>query len=108
MTNIYLSEAEFQLLGQLDGAVLSKTRWQWSVAKRVFSVDQFGGALEGIVLAEIELPLDAEPAAPPPLMVADVTEDDRFSGSRLAVLTRSEATDLVRIVATLPGQPIQM
>src|SRR6516164_6731054 len=28
MTNMYLSQAEFELLGQVEGTTLSKTRWR--------------------------------------------------------------------------------
>jgi len=43
-------------------------------------------------LAGIELDTDAELAAcpPPPGAVAEVTNDDRFTGGRLAVVQRAE------------------
>jgi hypothetical protein len=52
-------------------------------------------------VAEIELPLDGVGPTTPPLTVADVTEDDRFSGGRLATLTRPEADDLLKTVAMM-------
>jgi CYTH domain-containing protein len=101
MTNMYLSRSEFELLGQVEGAALSKTRWHWRVGDSVFLVDQFGERLQGLVVAETELPADGVRPTTPPLAVADVTEDDRFSGGRLASLTRPEAEDLVQAVASL-------
>jgi CYTH domain-containing protein len=103
MTNLYLSESEFQMLGQVDGAALSKTRWHWTVGEDAFSVDQFHGLLRGLVLAEIERAPDGA-CPPPPLAVAEVTDDDRFSGGRLASLARSEAEILLRIAARLASE----
>jgi CYTH domain-containing protein len=105
VTNVYLTEAEFDLVGQVDGATLSKTRWHWTVAQREFSVDQFGGPLGGLVLAEIEIALGAAEPAAPPLTLADVTDDDRFSGGRLASLGPSEAADLLALVAGMTAPP---
>jgi CYTH domain-containing protein len=103
MTNMYLSEREFRLLGQVEGSVLSKTRWRWPVGERVFSVDQFDGPLEGLVLSEVEVPQDGADPTPPPLTVADLTEDDRFSGGHLASLSEPEAGDLLSLVAIMTG-----
>ena len=105
MTNMYLSQAEFELLGQVEGAALAKTRWHWTVGESVLSVDQYGESLRGLVMAEIELPMDGVGPTSPPLTVADVTQDDRFSGDRLASLTRPEAEDLLKMVATMTRVP---
>jgi len=101
MTNMYLSQSEFELLGQVEGATLSKTRWHWSPGHRRFSVDQFDERLAGLVVAETERPVDGVGPTRPPLAVADVTEDDRFSGGCLASLTLSEAEDLLKVVVMM-------
>ena len=103
MTNMYLSEPEFEFIGQLKGAELVKTRWQWSVGDTMLSVDQFGGSLSGLVLAERELSLEETAFDPPQLAVADVTEDDRFSGGRLALANPTEANVLLKVVARMTG-----
>jgi CYTH domain-containing protein len=103
MTNMYLAESEFELLRQVEGAQLRKTRWHWPLDIGELSVDVFGGRLGGLVLAEIELAADADAVPPPPLAVAEVTEDDRFSGGRLAALTPSEAEEFMNLVAQLRG-----
>ena len=77
---MYLTETEFEFIGQLEGAVLLKVRWHWTVGNTTISVDQFGGSLNGLVLAERELSPEETVSHRPPLAVADVTEDDRFSG----------------------------
>jgi CYTH domain-containing protein len=104
MTNMYLSQSEFELLGEIEGATLSKTRWHWCLGDIVLSVDQFGDRLQGLVLAEIELPVDGVSPTAPPLAVADVTVDDRFSGGHLASLTRLEAEDLLKQVTTMTAE----
>jgi hypothetical protein len=101
VTNMYLIQSEFELLGQVDGAALSKTRWRWRVGDSVFSVDEFGERLRGLVMAEIELPVDGVRPKTPPLTVAEVTRDDRFSGGRLASLTPPEAENFLKAIATM-------
>jgi CYTH domain-containing protein len=105
MTNLYLSRSEYELLGRVEGTVLSKTRWHWRVGDRVFSVDQFGQRLQGLVVAETELHVDVVGSAAPPLAVAEVTEDDRFSGGHLASLTPPEAEDLLKVVSGMTEVP---
>jgi CYTH domain-containing protein len=101
MTNMYLSQSEFELLGQVEGAELSKTRRHWSLRHRRFSVDQFGERFWGLVVAETERPMDGVGPTRPPLAVEDVTGDDRFSGGCLASLTRPEAEDLLNMVVMM-------
>jgi CYTH domain-containing protein len=101
MTNMYLTEREFKLFRQLNGEELSKIRWRWAVRGIGFSVDEFGGHLQGLVLAEIELALDQAGPPVPPLAVADVTEDDRFSGGRLASMNTREAKEFMASVSQM-------
>jgi CYTH domain-containing protein len=101
LTNMYLREHEFDLLGQLEGATLDKTRWQWPTGDHVLSVDQFEGNLDGLVLAEVELREDEARLPALGLAVADVTSEDRFSGVRLAHLSVEEAALLLASVDEL-------
>jgi CYTH domain-containing protein len=104
LTNIYLTEAEYErLVSALGGDVLTKTRWHWAPGGRVLSVDQFGGRLEGLVLAEVELGPDDDGPPGPPVAVAEVTEDDRFAGGRLAQLDAGAARDLLALAAAMAG-----
>jgi CYTH domain-containing protein len=88
ITNIYLSEAEYQQLVSLPGAVLRKTR----VSVPPLGVDVFDPPLHGLVLAEAEFATDeqAHRFLPPREIVAEVTDDARFSGGRLALAERDE------------------
>jgi hypothetical protein len=101
LTNMYLTKDEFDLLDQLEGASLHKTRWKWSSGDDVLSVDEFAGHLRGLVLAEIELTDDESRHAAPPLALADVTGEDRFSGGRLAHLSVGEAGKLQESISEI-------
>ena len=100
ITNIYLTATEFGLFERLEGVTVSKTRWRWSVGPNVLSVDEFGEVLRRLVLAEVELS-SPEACPPPPLSVADVTDDSRFSGGALARLTPAQAQEFLEMVATM-------
>jgi CYTH domain-containing protein len=84
LTNLYLSRDEHALLSSLPSHRLTKRRHRLHLDGRPYAVDEFGGPLEGLVLAETELdPADPRLAAPD-FAVADVTDDDRYSGGGLA------------------------
>jgi len=101
LTNMYLSKHEFELLEQLGGASLHKSRWHWPTGDHLLSVDVFEGSLDGLILAEVELGED-DPLLPAlGLAMVDVTGEDRFSGGRLAQLSTEEAADLLSGVAEL-------
>lgn len=101
LTNMYLTEHEFELLGQLGGVPLSKTRWHWPTGGHSLSVDQFEGSLNGLILAEVELRAHDALLPAMGLAVADVTAEDRFSGGGLAQLSLDDAAALLAFVAEL-------
>lgn len=84
ITTIYLSPEEHELLSVLGGRTLAKSRHAWHLDGRHLAVDVFEGALQGLVLAEVEVDHEGEQPPPPPGAVADVTHDDRFTGGALA------------------------
>jgi CYTH domain-containing protein len=88
ITNIYLTEAEYDLLAALDGDVLTKVR----VSVPPLSIDVFDPPLDGLVIAEIEFAADepAESFPLPPTAVAEVTGDSRFTGGSLARACRRD------------------
>lgn len=88
ITNTYLSPAEFDLLATLPGRMLSKVR----VTVPPVVVDLFDPPLHGLVIAEREFPDDdaARSFQPPAAVVAEVTDDARFTGGRLARAVRAE------------------
>lgn len=90
ITNIYLSKAEYDLLAQLPSKMLIKTRY--SVPP--LGIDVFAPPLHGLVLAEAEFDTDDAMLAfrPPSYVTAEVTDDPRFTGGRLANTTREQLT----------------
>lgn len=88
MTNTYLSQAEYDLLATLPAAVLSKTR----LSVPPLGVDVFDPPLHGLVLAEAEFETDEQARSfrPPLEVVAEVTDDPRFTGGSLVQADRFE------------------
>jgi adenylate cyclase len=80
-----------ELLARLPpGRRLEKTRYRVEHAGAVWDVDVFGGALAGLILAEIELDREDQPIELPPWIEREVTADTRYRNSRLAAGARPE------------------
>ncbi len=88
ITNTYLSRAEYDLLASLPAAVLSKTR----LSIPPLGIDVFDPPLHGLVLAEAEFVTDeaAQSFLSPRGSIAEVTDDTRFTGGRLAQTHRHD------------------
>jgi len=104
LTNVYLSEEEYAVLAALGGAALTKIRWRWPEAGRDLVVDEFGGSLSGLVLAEAELGPDDPHADPPLFALAEVTDDDRFSGGSLSQTSAGQLGRFLADLRTLAGE----
>ncbi|MDE6548117.1 MAG: CYTH domain-containing protein [Muribaculaceae bacterium] len=63
--------------------VLEKTRYLVPFEGHVWEVDEFHGALEGLVTAEIELSSEEESYARPPFLGEDVTGNPAYYNSNL-------------------------
>ncbi len=89
ITNIYLSQYEYETLAVFEGNEIRKNRYPHEHGGRAFSIDVFLGALHGLVLAETEFETDEElrdfPA--PPFAAREVTDDELFTGGRLVGLS---------------------
>ena len=66
------------------GPRIEKTRHCLRVGDHVWEVDEFHGANEGLVVAEIELSDPDEPFERPPWLGREVTEDARYYNTVLA------------------------
>ena len=92
ITNIYLSQVEYETLSVFEGNEVRKNRYPYEHEGRKFSVDLFLGPLHGLVLAETEFDTDEAmrdfPA--PPFAAREVTNDELFTGCRLVGLTADE------------------
>lgn len=93
ITNIYLSPAEFELLARLPAATLSKTR----LSVPPMGIDVFDPPLHGLVLAEAEFTTDdaARSFLPTLQVVAEVTDDIRFTGGKLVQTHRDDLLALL-------------
>lgn len=88
LTSIYLPENEFALLATtLQGARITKIRHRLRAPSGVLlSVDEFQGALAGLILAEAEFETDEAMTAfaQPWFVIREVTEAVEYSGASLA------------------------
>lgn len=92
ITNIYLSQYEYEVLSVFEANEIRKNRYPYEHEGRAYSIDVFLGALHGLILAETDFETDEELRAfpPPPFAALDVTNDELFTGGRLVHLTSDE------------------
>jgi CYTH domain-containing protein len=95
MTSLYVSEDEFHILSVTPAAIISKSRWNATSDGVDYVVDEFKGRHAGLVLAEVELGEDQPRGRGPAFAVAEVTDDNEYSGGWLAMASNE---DLDRII----------
>ena len=98
ITNVYLNALEAETLSVFDANEIRKNRYYFEFAGRVFSLDMFLGDLFGLVLAEAGFETDEELNSfpKPPFAIADVTNNEIFTGGRLSQLTFEDIRDEVK------------
>jgi CYTH domain-containing protein len=101
ITNLYLTQAEYDLFTALPSHSLRKRRYSYETLNQLYSVDVFEGHLTGLLLAEIEYSFQDPPPSLPPFALEDVTDDLFFTGGHLARL--SEQTFLVTFQTYILG-----
>lgn len=97
-TNFYISESEYVLLAStLPSHQLEKRRHWLHEGTIPMAIDQFQGQLEGLVIAEIDFGPNGDPTslAVPSFALAEVTDDERFTGASLALTTRPQLEKLL-------------
>ncbi|MDX6385911.1 MAG: hypothetical protein QOK48_3484 [Blastocatellia bacterium] len=89
ITNTYLNPIEADTLAIFEANEIRKNRYPFEFEGRQFAVDMFLGDLFGLVLAEISFAADDEldSFSKPAFVLAEVTNNDIFSGGRLSQLT---------------------
>jgi CYTH domain-containing protein len=89
ITNIYLDSYEAEVLSVFEANEIRKNRYYFEWEGRRFSVDMFLGDLFGLVLAEVSFDNDEELEnfRMPEFALADVTNNELFTGGRLCELT---------------------
>jgi CYTH domain-containing protein len=108
ITNIYLNALEAETLAIFEANEIRKNRYPFQCDGRDFSIDMFLGDLFGLVLAEVSFETDEEldTFPKPPFAIADVTNNEVFTGGSLCHLTfediRNEVmtSGLVRAIST--------
>jgi len=95
ITNIYLNALEAETLAMFDANEIRKNRYPFEFEGRQFSVDMFLGDLFGLVLAEVSFATDEELAnfPKPPFAIADVTDNEMFTGGKLCELAFTDIRD---------------
>ncbi len=91
-TGISRTEVEFplettiarELLGLCLEGLIEKTRHELWHKGMLWEIDEFHGANEGLVVAEVELPDEAHDFAKPEWLGPEISADLRFSNSMLA------------------------
>jgi len=89
ITNTYLDAIEAETLAVFEANEIRKNRYTFEFEGRRFSIDMFLGDLFGLVLAEVsfETDEDLDSFAKPPFALAEVTNNEIFSGGMLSELT---------------------
>jgi CYTH domain-containing protein len=89
ITNIYLNAIEAETLSVFEANEIRKNRYRFPFAGREFSIDMFLGDLFGLVMAEVSFETDEELESfqMPPFAIAEVTNNEIFSGGKLSELT---------------------
>ena len=99
ITNIYLNALEVEMLGVSDANEIRKNRYPFEFAGRRFTVDMFLGDLFGLVLAEVSFETDEElnNYLPPPFAIAEVTNNELFSGGKLCQIAFADIREAIRL-----------
>lgn len=100
ITNTYLNPIEADTLAIFEANEIRKNRYHFEYEGRQFAVDMFLGDLFGLVLAEVSFDTDdeLENFSPPPFVLAEVTNNELFTGGRLSQLSSADLKDeLIRI-----------
>src|SRR6266566_8804840 len=107
ITNTYLNAIEAETLALFEANEIRKNRYPFEFAGRKFSVDMFLGDLFGLVLAEVSFETDEELDSfpQPQFALADVTNNEIFSGGRLSELTFEDVRNEIQQSGLLSESP---
>lgn len=92
ITNIYLTQHEYELLSVFEGNEIRKNRYPYTHEGWAYTIDVFLGDLRGLILAETEFDTDEAMNlfVAPEFALMDVTHDEMFTGARLVHLTADD------------------
>ena len=103
ITNTYLNAIEAETLSIFEANEIRKNRYPFEFEGRKFSIDLFIGDLFGLVLAEVSFETDEEldNFLLPPFALADVTNNEVFTGGRLSELTFADIRNEIAKIGLL-------
>ena len=81
---IPLHDAE-EILSLAEPGIVEKTRYIVPFDDLIWEVDEFHGSLQGVTVAEVELPHNERLYEKPPFVGEDITGDPRYYNSNLKV-----------------------
>src|SRR5687768_10745376 len=89
ITNTYLNASEYEVLSVFEANEIRKNRYPFEWEGQKFTIDIFLGDLFGLVLAEVSFESEDELATfpKPPFAIAEVTNNELFTGGKLCDLT---------------------
>jgi CYTH domain-containing protein len=104
ITNIYLNALEAETLAMFDANEIRKNRYLFEFEARKFSVDMFLGDLFGLVMAEVSFETDEDLVnfSQPSFAIAEVTNNELFTGGRLCELAFADIREEI-IRSSLEG-----
>ncbi len=97
-----LSEESYaHLLTKTDGNIITKTRYLIPDKNRTIELDIFSGVFEGLFLAEVEFPNEADAYSyePPAWFGPDVSNESTFHNSTLSKMNKSDIQELLTKLA---------
>jgi len=106
ITNTYLTALEADTLSVFEANEIRKNRYHFDFEGRRFSVDMFLGELLGLVLAETSFETDEEMRGfeTPSFALADVTNNEIFTGGRLCHLTFADIRKEAQLAGLVKAQ----
>jgi len=98
ITNTYLNATEAEVLSVFETNEIRKNRYYFEYEGRKFSIDMFLGDLFGLVLAETSFDTDEDMEAfsKPPFALAEVTNNELFTGGRLSELKFEQIREAIQ------------
>lgn len=91
---IPVSDAKEMICKISDGKLIDKSRYIVDFDGYIWEVDEFHGALEGLVVAEVELPNESATPKLPPFIGREVTGERRFYNSVLLEIKALKELDM--------------
>ena len=106
ITNTYLNANEYEVLSVFEANEIRKNRYHYEFAGRKFSIDMFIGDLLGLVLAEVSFDTEEEldNFTPPAFAVAEVTNNELFTGGRLCYLSFADIREEVKRIGLFDNE----